>query len=110
MNFIRSDEYPRAFEVTGAAWPLICQVTYVGHGNAHSGHAMDSQVFPLILAAPELLAALECLLPYAENEAQALSEVETRDGVSCGSNEAWDAITNARAAITMANSGLPAAT
>lgn len=58
MKFIPSDQYPRAFEVTGGAAPIVCQVTYIGHGNAHSGYAMDGQVLPLILAAPDLLEAL----------------------------------------------------
>lgn len=68
MKFIPSDEYPRAFQVTGAAAPITCQVTYVGQGNAHTGHAMDGQVLPLILAAPELLTALRGMISaYAWN-------------------------------------------
>lgn len=64
---------------------------------------MDGQVLPLILAAPDLLAALQDILPYAENEAEGLSEAEVRDGHSCGGNEAWEAVEGARAAIAKAS-------
>ena len=53
----------------------------------------------LIAAAPELLAALESIIDYAESEAESLSEVEARDGQSCGANEAWERITTAREVI-----------
>lgn len=56
----------------------------------------------LTAAAPELLAALESIIEYAESEAESLSEVEARDGQSCGANEAWEKITTAREVIRRA--------
>lgn len=59
MKFVPWDTRSRVFQVTGASAPLVCQVTYFRYGDAYAGKAMDCEVLPLIMAAPDLLAALK---------------------------------------------------
>lgn len=59
----------------------------------------------LIGSAPALLAALREVLPYAENEAEALSEAARRDDDDMTAAEAaraWQAVEAARAALAAA--------
>ena len=57
----------------------------------------------LIAAAPELLAALRALLPYAENEAHALQELRDSEAAEAEAEAAWQAIERAQELIERAD-------
>jgi hypothetical protein len=63
---------------------------------------IDFEVERLRKAAPMLLAALEGIIFYAENEAFALEKHRDRSEAAAEAEKAWSAIEAARAAITAA--------
>lgn len=56
----------------------------------------------LIAAAPDLLAALRAILPYAENEAHALQDLRDSEVAEMQALVSWEAVNNAYAVIAKA--------
>lgn len=54
------------------------------------------------LAAPDLLAALRAVIPYAENEAYSLQELADSEVAEAQAEAAWQAVETAQAAIERA--------
>jgi hypothetical protein len=84
---------------------LSALVDVVGDEEYEHSRCIDFEAERLRKAAPELLAALEALLPYAENENASLYEIWKSDG-DASLKEEFDAcekrIEQARAAIAKA--------
>ena len=57
--------------------------------------AQEANHARLIAAAPDLLAALRALLPYAENEAHALQELRDSEAAEAEAESAWQAVERA---------------
>ncbi len=67
----------------------------IGSGDQEIARDIPLDIGRLIAAAPDLLAALRALLPYAENEAHALQELRDSEAAEAAAEAAWQAVENA---------------
>jgi hypothetical protein len=95
-----TDEADDIDECEGETFAALVDVQ--GDEDYRQSRMVDFEEERLRKAAPKLLASLEAVLPYAENEAYSLEKLKDSPEAEAEAERAWKAVEAAQAAITEA--------